>query len=246
MTRIKSKRKLSGNLWLERLDLAGTDPKGHSGLEATAAGTVLEPDTNRRSSPAVGRLPGLAASSWPTPSAEARATASKVLERFLAGYWMLRTRANYRFTLTRWLDWCHQHRLDPVGGVDAAALEAFIAGLKTAGYAPNTTVGRVSALSAFSRWCVREQVVARNPVELIRRPSRPTESANASLTRQQLTDGLAAAELPRWRVVGGDAARTERPAVRRAGRLERRGPRQPFVASHPEADHHQGSPSLRQ
>jgi integrase/recombinase XerD len=78
--------------------------------------------------------------------------------------------------------------------VDAAALESFIAELKTAGYAPNTIVGRVSAISAFYRWCVREQLANHNPVELIRRPARPTESATASLTRHQLTHWLAAAE----------------------------------------------------
>jgi integrase/recombinase XerD len=128
-------------------------------------------------------------------TAESRATSFEVLERFLASYWTTRTRANYRFILTRWLDWCHDHGYDPVGGADAAALETFIAELKTAGYAPNTIVGWISAISAFYRWCVREQLVNRNPVELIRRPSRPTESATASLTRHQLTDWLAAAEV---------------------------------------------------
>jgi integrase len=42
---------------------------------------------------------------------------------------------------------------------------------------------------------VCEQLVVRNPVEMFRRPSRPVESATASLTRHQLTDWLAAAEL---------------------------------------------------
>jgi integrase/recombinase XerD len=42
---------------------------------------------------------------------------------------------------------------------------------------------------------VREQLVVRNPVELIRRSARPMESATASLTRHQLTDWLAAAEV---------------------------------------------------
>ena len=124
----------------------------------------------------------------------ARPNAHEVLERFLAGYWTRRTRDNYRFILIRWLDWCHEHGYDPVGGADAAALEAFIAELKTAGFAPNTIVGRVSAISAFYRCCVREQLVVRNPVELIRRPRRPAESSTASLTRHQLTDWLSAAE----------------------------------------------------
>jgi site-specific recombinase XerD len=144
----------------------------------------------------------------------AHATSREVLERFLAGYWTTRTRDNYRFIPTRWLDWCHTHGYDPVGGADAAALESFIAELKTAGYAPNTIVGRVSAVSAFYRWCVRERLTDRNPVELIRRPSRPPESATASLTHHQLTDWLAAAEVRGGGVVGGcDAARFERAAV---------------------------------
>jgi site-specific recombinase XerD len=125
----------------------------------------------------------------------ARATSSEVLERFLAGYWTTRTRDNDRFILTRWLDWRHTYGHDPLGGADAAALETFIAELKTARYAPNTIVGRVSAISAFYRWCVRERLADRNPVELTRRPPRPTESATARLTRHQLTDWLAAAEL---------------------------------------------------
>ncbi len=49
-----------------------------------------------------------------------------------------------------------------MGGVDAAALESFIAELETAGYAPNTIVGRISAIFAFFRWCVRERLTDRN------------------------------------------------------------------------------------
>lgn len=95
----------------------------------------------------------------------APATCHEVLERFLAGYWTPRTRDNYRFILTRWLNWCHEHRLEPVGGVDATALETFIAELKTAGYAPNTIVGRVSAIwvIGFERGGVRR--TAQEPCE---------------------------------------------------------------------------------
>lgn len=73
-------------------------------------------------------------------STEAPATASKVLDRFHAGYWAPRTCANYRFILTRWLDWRHNHRLDPVGAVDAAALETFISEVKTAECSRRTRV----------------------------------------------------------------------------------------------------------
>ena len=62
-------------------------------------------------------------------------TSSEVLDRFLASSWTPRTRDNDRFILTRWFDWCHEHSIDPIGGADAAALETFIAELKTAGTA---------------------------------------------------------------------------------------------------------------
>ena len=58
--------------------------------------------------------------------------------------------------------------------------------------AANTIAARVSA--AFYRWCVREQLVDRNPIEAIRRANRLLESSTASLTRHQLTDWLSAAE----------------------------------------------------
>jgi hypothetical protein len=86
------------------------------------------------------------------------ATSYEVLERFLAGYWTPRTRANYRFILARWLDWCHAHGRNPVGGADVAALEAFIAELKTAGMRPTrSSVGsrrsrRSTAGACASSW----------------------------------------------------------------------------------------------
>jgi len=43
-------------------------------------------------------------------------------------------------------------------------------------YAANTITARVSAVSAFYRWCLREQLIDRNPIEATRRPSRPAES----------------------------------------------------------------------
>jgi integrase/recombinase XerD len=119
---------------------------------------------------------------------------ARLLEVFLAGYWCHRTRANYAFILTGWFAWCAGHDHDPLRGADPRVVERWISDLQQRSYAANTIVGRVSAVSAFYRWCVREQVIDRNPIEVIRRPSRPGESTTASLTRHQLTDWLAAAE----------------------------------------------------
>ena len=107
---------------------------------------------------------------------------------FLSGYWSERTRANYVFILTGWFTWCTRHGHDPIVDADPTVLESWVGELRARGYAPNTIVGRVSAVSAFYRWCVREQVVTRNPVEAIRRPGRPSESSTVSLTRHELTD----------------------------------------------------------
>jgi site-specific recombinase XerD len=68
------------------------------------------------------------------------------------------------------------------------ALETFIAELKATGYAPNTIVGRISAISTFYRGCAREKLVVRNPVELMRRPSSLADSATAVSARHPLTD----------------------------------------------------------
>ena len=96
-------------------------------------------------------------------------------------------------------------------------------------------------MSAFYRWCVRQQRCRRNPVEVIRRPRRPAESTAASLTRHELTDWLAAAEH-----CGGAwwaAAMLLALNGLRCGELIAcyvTGRRQPLVAPHPGPPYHQG------
>ena len=60
----------------------------------------------------------------------AQPAAREDLERFLSGSCAARTRANYRFILTRWLAWCHDQHYDPIVGVHPTALETWIADLK--------------------------------------------------------------------------------------------------------------------
>lgn len=113
-----------------------------------------------------------------------------MLEQFLTGYWSARTRANYAFILDGWFNWCTGQRQDPLRDGDPRVVECWITAMQARPYAANTIAARVSAVSAFYRWCVREQLLNRNPVEAIRRPARPSESSTASLTRHQLTDWL--------------------------------------------------------
>lgn len=120
--------------------------------------------------------------------------ARHLVQVFLGGYWSARTRLNYAFILDGWLRWCTVHEHDVLHEVDPRVIESWIAGMQARGYAANTVAGRVSAVSAFYGWCVREQLIGRNPVDAVRRPRRPSESSAASLTRHELTDWLAAAE----------------------------------------------------
>jgi site-specific recombinase XerD len=98
-----------------------------------------------------------------------------LLESFLTGYWSRRTRANYRFIVGGWFAWCADHEHDPLVDADPRVIEG-ITDMQQRPYAANTITARVSAVSAFYRWCLREQLIDRNPIEATRRPSRPAES----------------------------------------------------------------------
>ena len=111
-----------------------------------------------------------------------------VLLEFLSGYWSRRTRGNYAFILGGWFTWCATHCHAPMRDIRPRVIEAWIADMQQRGYAANTIAGRVSAVSAFYRWCVREQRIDRNPIDAVRRPRRPNESTTVSLTRHELTD----------------------------------------------------------
>jgi site-specific recombinase XerD len=81
--------------------------------------------------------------------------AQELMEPFLAGYWSQRTRTNYAFILAGYLQWCAAQRIDALRDVAPGVVESWITVLRGRGYAPNTIAGRVSAVSAFYRWCVR-------------------------------------------------------------------------------------------
>jgi integrase/recombinase XerD len=67
----------------------------------------------------------------------------------------------------RWLPWCTAAGLDPLGTVRAAHLLAWLAQLADAADAEPTRARRLSNVSAWYRWLLREEVVIRNPVELL-------------------------------------------------------------------------------
>jgi len=96
------------------------------------------------------------------PLSASLADAVAVLELFLTGYWSQRRRTNYAFILDGWFAWCAVHHHDPLREADPRVVERWIIDLQTRRDAANTVAGRVSAVSAFYRWRVRERLIDRN------------------------------------------------------------------------------------
>jgi len=63
-----------------------------------------------------------------------------------------------------------------IGGVDGCVVRGFMAGLRRRDggeYSRHYLAQVYRTLNTFLRWCVREEVIARNPMELVRRPRVP-------------------------------------------------------------------------
>jgi site-specific recombinase XerD len=106
-----------------------------------------------------------------TSSVAVLADPTLLLQQFLTGYWSARTRANYAFIIGGWFTWCADRAHDPLRDADPRVLERWITDMQQRPYAANTIAARVSAVSAFYRWCVREQLLDRNPVVALAAPT---------------------------------------------------------------------------
>ena len=107
----------------------------------------------------------------PLPAAPAaRASgAAQVAEAFLQGY-RGSTRDAYRNDLAQWFAFCRALGIRPMTA-NRTAVDAFVQHLEeTEQRAPATIARRLSTLSSFYRWAVREEWVTRNPATLVVRP----------------------------------------------------------------------------
>ena len=112
------------------------------------------------------------------------------------------TRSAYARDLTHFFDWC------AVEGVDVLAarrvhVDAYRAHLDAAGVAPATLVRRLSAVSGFYAYALDEELVARNPVQRVRRPKVGDNVQSTGLSVTEAGQLLAAAHRhsPRAEVV---------------------------------------------
>ncbi len=117
----------------------------------------------------------------------------RLVEEFVAGLVSPRTRVNYAPVLRAWCVWLDGQGKDAVGA-GRGDVEAYVRRLETAGYATSTIGQKLTVISSFSRWCVREGHLTANPVAGARWPARSTVSTTQALSRHELTDWLDAAE----------------------------------------------------
>jgi len=95
--------------------------------------------------------------------------AAQVAEAFLQGY-RGSTRDAYRNDLAQWFAFCRALGIRPMTA-NRTAVDAFVQHLEeTEQRAPATIARRLSTLSSFYRWAVREEWVTRNPATLVVRP----------------------------------------------------------------------------
>jgi integrase/recombinase XerD len=120
-------------------------------------------------------------------------SAEEVVRAFLLGY-EGHTRAAYARDLAEWGRFCEQAGVDPLDAtrvhVDACARLL----VEVDGRSPATVARKLSALSGFYRYAVSEDLVARNPVDPIRRPKVGSDSVSTGLDRHELSALLSAAQ----------------------------------------------------
>src|SRR5205823_6624810 len=123
------------------------------------------------------------------------ATAEDVRVRFLLSLSSENTRAAYARDLADWGAWLAEHDLDPLGAT-RAHVDAYARDLEAQGRSPATVARRLATLAGYYRYAVDEDVLARSPVDRVRRPRGADGSPTLGLDRNELRRFLAAAETP--------------------------------------------------
>jgi site-specific recombinase XerD len=110
-----------------------------------------------------------------------------------------RTQLGYITDLSRWVAWCRLRGTDPAG---ASAIDAdlFGAAMRAAGHSDATRARRLSAVSSWYRYLLRQKVTTLNPFDAMERPRAPKTSSTRGLSESELEKLLAYAserETPR-------------------------------------------------
>jgi site-specific recombinase XerD len=112
---------------------------------------------------------------------------------FLLSYSVSHTRRAYATDLGEWFSFCNAISLDPLAA-SRAHVDAWARKLaEIDGRTPATVARKLTAISGFYRYAVNEDVIGRNPVAAVRRPTVGTDTQSTGLDRQELASLITAA-----------------------------------------------------
>lgn len=113
---------------------------------------------------------------------------------WLAGFASPNTQAAYRTDIANWFEWCLEHDLDPMSGVERPHIDLYARSLEAEGRSPSTVARHLSALASFYGFLVDELQLPRSPAARVKRPKVAQESPALGLDRDELRSFLSAAE----------------------------------------------------
>lgn len=117
--------------------------------------------------------------------------ADRLAAAFLMSY-RGRTRDAYARDLAHYGQWCAHAGVD-VLSARRVHIDAYVEDLTAQGAAPSTVVRRLSTLSGYYAYAVDEEMVARNPVQRVRRPKVGDNVQSTGLSADEASTLLAAA-----------------------------------------------------
>lgn len=104
-----------------------------------------------------------------------------------------RTQEGYVTDLSRWVAWCGQRGTNPAGAVGIDA-DLFAAAMRDAGHADATRARRLSAVSSWYRYLLRQGATSLNPFDAMERPRAPKVSKTRGMSETELEKLLAYAK----------------------------------------------------
>jgi site-specific recombinase XerD len=126
------------------------------------------------------------------PGEDDRWNLATVTAAWLASRKSPHTRKAYEREILAWFTWCAQTGRDP-RDCRRADVDAF-AVVTARHLSPASLARRLSTISSWYRYCVSNDVIGRNPVEAVDRPTLSPDASNTvGLTRQQLAAFMRAA-----------------------------------------------------
>jgi site-specific recombinase XerD len=118
----------------------------------------------------------------------------ELVAAFLRGCASPHTARSYGYGVQSWLDWCEQHRVDPLAAVPAHG-QLWMTDLRDRGYSDGTRANRLSAVRSFYEWLDEQDVPFRkNPAKFKAGRPKANPTPTPALSDEQVVALLDAAD----------------------------------------------------